>query len=593
MKRFLKSNKGFTLLEILIVIALTVIVLGLVFIPVTRTFEFTRQAEVMVRTQDNARIAMEQISRDLADAMYVFDNTRDPINFKVKDATGKTVFVPVYYAKIDLVLPRMRCYCTSPKHPNNQPRDFPRHDPSNPDFDESAPRCKYDGSLLEIRPAEPLAPDTFIVRYFIGLRDPTAEYSNSYASKTAAPGTDNMFVLYRAEFSLYDDNLFDPSIPVEDRLSYPNFFYDEPYCRRWKQISRPMVTVENTDLVNIRFEGVNPIVMPTVKFMPTAVYNDPMVPTMEKSDAPEFGDAPPTVYKATYGHWVLPYEVMLLRKDPKNPGSHILYKTAQGTDGNGNPFIGIFRDGKLIFNITKYLATKSTSKYGAGVIEPAKPEVAFTIDPVKGTANFAFPVVNDQISSKAGGTMAISKMGSTDDINAAYISSGYRDRYRRFLINDPTDTSDPVSEILLNARVVPMSERVVAPCATPGPNYGKPILYSRTPLYCYEPDYNQYKLDIDYGIGSNGTPCEGVAAIFFHSLQTQERGSGVPLPPGKDNVFVFYQVQNNLADDTLRANYVTKSLITVTLGIKMYDPASGKPQNIELTNKVRIRNVAS
>ena len=66
MKPLINDNRGFTLLEILTVLALTVIIMGLVFWPLVNSFNLTRQADVMVRAQDNARLALSLVSRDLA-----------------------------------------------------------------------------------------------------------------------------------------------------------------------------------------------------------------------------------------------------------------------------------------------------------------------------------------------------------------------------------------------------------------------------------------------------------------------------------------------------------------------------------------------
>ena len=63
------GDSGFTLIELLVVIALTIIIMGLVFGPLMQSFNLTRQAEVMVSAQDNARIALSLISRDLANAI--------------------------------------------------------------------------------------------------------------------------------------------------------------------------------------------------------------------------------------------------------------------------------------------------------------------------------------------------------------------------------------------------------------------------------------------------------------------------------------------------------------------------------------------
>jgi len=583
--KYRTNNKGFTLVEILVVVALTIVILGLVFVPLIKTFEFTRRAGIMVKAQDNARLALQQVSRDLANAMYVFDNTRVPIYFPVKNRqTGEVVPVPVYYAKVDLVLPRMRGYCKSTDHPVGVSREYSRHK-SNSLLDEASPTCPADGSRLELRPTQPLAADILIVRYFIGLRDPSTPYANGFSERLTDARDDNMYVLYRAEFSPYDARLFDQSRTVAENLAYENFFYDPIYSVEWQRISRPVVTLYNTDLVLVNYDDAgNPVITPTVKFAPTAVRNDPMVPTTEADDDPEHRDAPPTVYKASYGHWVLPYEVILFRQAG---GSTVVYTAKMSPGGD---YMGVFDSGdNLVFNITRYQQTRDASPYGAGVIsgpgEP-KPEVAFTVDPVKATASFAFPVVDPALS----GWMAVSIRASTDDINQAYEAGAFRDRYRRVLVNVPN------SQVLSGATVVPGSEKVVAPDGTPGSSYGRSLEYSRAPLYLYEAGLNQYQLDLDYPVvdanGSSVPNMAGTAALLFHSYQTNQPGSGIPLPPGEDNVLAFYEVQNNKKGDRLRANYVTKSLMTVIMGIRMYDPSSGKPQTVQLTNKVRLRNIA-
>ncbi len=599
------NRKGFTLVEILVVVALTIVILGLVFGPVISSFNFTRRAETMVRAQDNARFALEQVSRELADAMFVYDNTNQPITL---GPSGSPMDVPVLYAKVDIVLPRMRGYCTNPGHPAGTRKDWPRHDPNFPELDETSPNCPICGSPLELRPAQPLAADTYIVRYFIGLRDPTLPYSNPYTNRFAT-GTDNMYVLYRAEFSPYDDRLFANADAehFQENLRKPDFFYEEPYCRAWRKISRAIVTLENTDLIIQEFDSSGqplpgPVITPTVKFAPTAIYNDPLVPTTDSDGDPEHGEPLPTVFKASYGYWTTPIEVTLLRGD-------IAYKAQQPPGGdcviwkyppNGSP--------SAIFNITKYMRTKSAPdpgdgsfmgwRYGVGKIEPVNPEVAFTIDVNKGIVNFAFPVVDiarSEALSSSIGKMAVSKVASTDIINQAYDDAlgAYRDRYRALWINDPDTDLRPIAG---DPTVVPGSERVVAPDAAPGPNKGRPIRYGRVPTYLYEPGLNQYQLDVNYqAVDTNGNLIPGktgLASLFFHSYQTSQPGSGVPLPAGTDNVFVYYEIQNNKKGDTLRANYVTKSLMTVTMGIRIYDPTSGKPETVQLTNKVRLRNIA-
>jgi hypothetical protein len=64
----------------------------------------------------------------------------------------------------------------------------------------------------------------------------------------------------------------------------------------------------------------------------------------------------------------------------------------------------------------------------------------------------------------------------------------------------------------------------------------------------------------------------------------------VPVPDGKI-VEVEYLYQTNKPDDVVRVDYTTKSLLSISLGIRTYDPSNGKPILIQLSSRVRLRNV--
>ncbi len=164
-KKSFRNESGFTMIEILVVIAITMILLGLIFYPVIRTFALTRQANVMVMAQDTARNTLEQITRELSQAMFVYDNSNSPINFPVTDPKGNNVVLQALYGKIDFVLPKMIMHCNNPDHDESKgPRDYERGD-------EAFPPCPVCGSTnVEARPKEPLSQDTKVVRYFVGLR---------------------------------------------------------------------------------------------------------------------------------------------------------------------------------------------------------------------------------------------------------------------------------------------------------------------------------------------------------------------------------------------------------------------------------------
>lgn len=590
-----KNNKGFTLIEILTVVGLTAIIMFLVFGPVVHSFNMTHRTEVMIRAQDDARLALNMVRRDLANAMYVYDNTRDYVNMHVVDQSGRDVVVPVLYAKIDMVLPRMRAYCTSENHPNSKPREMPRHyvDPNSGEentlWDEATPICPYDHSRLQIRPVQPLTPDTKIVRYFIGLADPNRPYANPYLYKFTTAQDQNMYILYRAEFSPSDPRLF-PDVSrdnIAQNIHDPDFFNRPGYRDAWRTISRPVVTVPETDLIRIKYEGNEISVTPTVRFMPTPIYNDPLVPVTDADDDPEHNDSPPTVYKATYGHWVLPYTVTLepeeggcyfytspgLGTTSDDPASDIcIYRRDDSGSGWGNPI--------LVFNITHYLNTKATSAYGAGDILPRQTnglQRAFVVDPLRGTVDFAFPVVNANLANSSLGR-PISKIVDTNQINASFTPEY---PYRHVFINDPAASGE---QILRNSTVIPTSVKVLAPDATPAAMPTPPLVwYTRRP-FLYEPERNQFTVD------SAAEPATGKAEIRFHSYQSAGRFPGPPLPQD-GQVYIYYEIQNNKEKDVLKASYVTKSLVTVSMGIRIYDSSRGKPEVVELTGRVRIKNI--
>lgn len=689
------NRRGFTLLEMLVVIGLTAIVMGLIFGPLFESLGFTHRTQTMVSAQDNARLALSQISKDLSDAIYVYDNTHDPINFPMepknvgnsKNVTpsawisSKGVPPQAYYAKIDMVLPRMKGYCSSNSHPSTESREYDRGE-------EAAPTCPKDGSRLELRPVQPSTPDTHIVRYFIGLADPGATtyaatdptgkaqtlYVNPYApfyndSATANNRTvsSNMYVLYRVEFNPSDPTLIPQNHKdgtprsLSEKLNDPNFFYNtdsngstyvdsqgntvgEPYWHAWKKICRAIVTIGDTDLVKVTYaDDANhtPIVTPTVTFAPTAVSNDPLVPTSQASDDPEHSapagaseNAPPVSYRATYGHWVLPYEVTLTQKNGTT------YKTAVSTasDSTSGDMCIYRSDGTQIFDIDRYLSSAAQSSYGAGTIYSggdtallSQPELAFTVDAAKGLVNCAFPHVNKTVStnlsSVLNGYSAASFSVATSDINTFYANwkaVSPESAHRLWEIHDPADWAIPSTystglsatattiskdQMLGNSTVVPGMERVIGPNCNPGQSFGKPVQYSRVPFWNLntEPGLNQYKIDVNYGQmprADGSTAGAGAGALYFMSNQTYSGGTDVHLPTATDytglgltgtidQIYVLYYEQNNQVGDSLRANYVTKSLLTVTFGMQIYDSTDGKPQSLQLTNKIRLRNIAS
>jgi len=477
------------------------------------------------------------------------------------------------------------------------------------------------------------------VRYFIGLRDPTRLYDNGYEKRRSHVlteyGTDNMFILYRVEFDPSDENLFPaadsrgPRTPERNRMD-ENFFYNteqngrgETYAQAWRKISRPVAAVEDVDLITLKFDhNGEPVVSPTVRFAPTAVYNDPLTPTASAGGVPGAADAAPTTYKASYGNWVLPYKVIL------QPASSLLvtYETMPGlalvsASEDGPADMCVYKVDRtkqgqpvytFAFNITHYDRSKFDNIYGVGEMLPSiasNRERVFTVDTVKGTVNAAFPNVNKAFCNDLNNTvqerfdkrtiwMSLSDVASTNFVAA----NG------TLLINYmPTGrTKDP--RILPGAAVVPGTVRIFAPDGTLGPgsrwvqdNAHPLVPYASAPSLTADPGANQFSVDVSYNRDELGNPAPGVAAVYFSRPKTIS-GSVAVLPTshqdgnrsyqGLNNILVYYEVQNNQKSDILRASYVTKSIMTVQLGMRIYDVGTGRAQTAQLANKVRLRNVA-
>jgi len=602
--------------------AVTSILLFLVMGPVIQSLRMTRQAQAMVDSQDAARMALLTISREMGQAMFVYDNAQSaftidltgvpgtltpadvqlPIMLPVAQPSGATQWFVLPYGKIDFILPKVYMHCNNPAHPADQPRDYPR----SRDFTTGGStrtelyaweNCPYCGSTdVEARPKLPLEQDVTIVRYFLGLR-----YNNVGSPMGGLPvvnagwvspwgadvisGTENGVVLYRVEFNPYDDNLFPAAMPINQRLADPFFFYrkgnganGQPTRDNWAAIVRVVGVGKLEDLVKATVDptsGNVTAVEPTVTFRTASVENDSFNPAFSSDTKDEYPDATPTVFSGSYGYWTPDYRVDVMRGDycADAPGGTDYYTTYQGGDevvmrrvpGPNNTW-----DESVEFNISQYRSD--------GFVPPdtdaAHPrEMAFTVDVNRGTVNFALQ------PPRPGGA----KTGPVDDINPAKINKAFHDDYaldrgaaaRRILL--ATFDSSLADQFIKNARIVPGSEKVIGPDMTFGPHFGMPIRYNRVPLELGDPQQNQYKIDYDTGW------------LFF------SRDPSLDLPEedhshNKSHIQVYYSIYFNDKDDVVRGDYLTKSLINIQLGMRMFDPDSGKPYPVDLSDKVKIRN---
>ncbi|MBB6048304.1 PulJ/GspJ family protein [Armatimonas rosea] len=325
--KLIRVQRGFTMTELLVVIAITGILLGLLFVPIIQGFNLTRKAQNQVQAQTQARNGLHQISRELSQAVFVFDNTTTPVMFPLKFAVnigvggaattpygynwagGVQVFpAPVLFSKVDFI-------------PSGHLPSGGTKDPTTGDT--------IGGSDVRF----PLAPGTRIVRYFIGLKDNTRPYENVYQRRVAqfsADGRHNPFVLYRVEFDPTDPKLinqanYNSMLPDAGGFNDPNFFYNPnlasngvSYAANWKAIASAVVDGPNQDVVNWVKDDTGDLVLttpfrPLVSFAPGAVTGDNATPGFMTAAAAEVPNAVPTIYSSQQGHWSLPSSVTFYR----------------------------------------------------------------------------------------------------------------------------------------------------------------------------------------------------------------------------------------------------------------------------------------
>ena len=199
-------RRAFTLIELLIVIALTAVLLTLLIVPLISALRYTQQAQIVTAAQDAARITRERITRELSSAVFVFDGTSHPfqtsnpivagddaytnfLDLPILSSTGGTVVAHAYNAKLDFVLPKLNDSGAAIDPTTGEPIAYT---PSS------------NGSAIVSNPSYvfPLAAGTNAIRYFVGLKDPAKPYNNTREGK-ANGSTDNTYVLYRAQYQPY------------------------------------------------------------------------------------------------------------------------------------------------------------------------------------------------------------------------------------------------------------------------------------------------------------------------------------------------------------------------------------------------------
>jgi len=647
-----RYRPGFSLTELLVVIAITIILMGLLLGPLAQTFNMTSRGRTMIAGQDNARTALQQISRDLQDAMVVYEDLPlnlwhysaydfDPNDNPVRPwpaATAIPVAQPVTGAMVDMVLPKMRYFCTAYNHYLNAVeigRDGSRFDTQRVAID-TCPRAGHESSPVELRPTDPLQPEDVRVRYFIGLNQPSVDqsdnsalpgspndrsnphYDNGFLFKNSVSAGDNLYVLYRVEFNpVQNSSAGGPTRnwKLDRDVTYggytfragtpnPNFFYDPAFTSAWKSRAVAIVTAQDTDLVRlIRSAQNNWIPEPAVRFLPSAVPNETLTPNLPAGTFEARGIAgaprPPTQYAADFGNWSGPLNDMSepltesVVMGPQRPDDPAL--AAQYVPG---PRIQIFEQSPGAGENGDRLAKVFDSAVGAAR-EPR--ERLFSWDSRRGVVNFALRRIQSP-----------SPTGVDEDTFAASVAPNYTVDLKQDMA-----TAQRVSPFTGLAETVPsgfgslMASPLFGP-RTGGYWKGDPRVHivpgSETITRVLDRTLNPSPSVLMERVGYSGLGIAGgdqfVAQADLQANQyTIDYSTGVitfsdnypgllqARPGGAQDLLVRYQFQTNRSTDVVRATYSTRELMTVQLGLQQFEPNSGDAQAVQLTNRVRVRNV--
>ncbi len=354
-------RRGFTLVELLTVLAITSVLLVIITVPLIQSFNITRAAQGYADAQERARIVLDQITREVGNASFVRDTTGDAgaVNITLptnpNQTAGANTYVPVRLenARLDIIAPAQGDPTIAPGGGLIDPRTG-KVDPTL-----RTPR----GDLVL-----PATQSFRLIRYFVGLRNPIrGPLGNEFAGRYTNPydgllmrrsgEQDNLFVLYRAEVDLrvYNPatNAWEINRDLFDRdnngtatagelnvaLDDPSFFLIDDTAnagvrtaqarriRAWLLRSRIVTEISRYDMIQPVFDKqsrvvetyvenaiTKPRVVSLIQFTPQRVSNEPMsgltaVRSGEESDNSE--KVGPDVFVTDLGNWQNP--IMRLR----------------------------------------------------------------------------------------------------------------------------------------------------------------------------------------------------------------------------------------------------------------------------------------
>jgi prepilin-type N-terminal cleavage/methylation domain-containing protein len=674
-----KRLQGFTLVEMLTVIAIMAILITIITVPLIQGFRLTRTAVAYSEVQERSRAILDQLTKELSTAALVLDNTAPAagldIELPLKNRTtgefdGRYGKVRIHGGKIDYVLPA-------------------QGDPANPQFNPG--RNRVDPTLRAPigQVIVPVAPGQTLVRWWVGLRVPVrpngqgGHYVNPWTPVLAgADGTvpgltdENLYVLYRAEVMPYiwnaQQNRYEPNrafFAVDSNgrvvLDDPGFFIwdrdpseipdgdlnaHRQRLQNWKAVGRIMVQERRTDLllplinestgeaIYDPYDATHdiPRVRLLLVFQPVRVDFEPATGSDVVRSGIEVLDneqrVAPEHYETRLGSWTKDTLIRFYVDDPRTAPYYIARWRRPGGGALENFLMEMvifdparhqneYQDGIVYFRLSEYLEASARNpnvnlasffQFGAPVLVAPR-LVLFRPDPVKGRIEMSFPVQQALGYVPTVGTSAVNGnfTGWTTSSTAQTYDPG-GSLARRFidlrsLLPLTSQHFNPLGTAffafdLRHIRIVPGSEEVIGPDQRPGPNFGRPIRYSRASpgqdvgINQYKINYTDIEEPSDY-MTALGVPNPNVNDDVRRYIQPRfKRGyvefysdPNLPLPSG--NIVVRFDFQTNTPTDVVTVDYNTVQQLQVELTLRRYPSAApSEPQAVTVKEVVNIRN---
>ncbi|HEY3268197.1 MAG TPA: prepilin-type N-terminal cleavage/methylation domain-containing protein [Armatimonadota bacterium] len=573
--------RGFSLIELLVVLAVAAVLLGLVISPLASTFNFTNRARRSVEVQDAARYAMEVMSREIADAMGVVAATGDQEPFLYYPSGTPGQGDPVVVRGTGAI----SCY----------DENGIEHDLPNAMVDIVLPHdslgLESSGSITQPLSMQHTTADDgtqhpIVVRYFVGLTHPDSvtQYPK-WQNNVIMPrhrGQQNMYTLYRVEFDPYDKNIGNWAVATSETTPdgkavwtlNPKFFYDTSADTNrspsglsarayWRKKAVAIMPTDTMDLVDFTRDdtakvdsvtGLHPVLEAhsLVTFNPMIVAADP---ASAQGDSRE-----PSTYKTAYGHWTG------LQNDGTVPAANF----TPGISGM-LPRIAVYKQEKDPDTgaISLHRLFDSSETTTTAEDHPSKKNRVLAWNSLKGTVEFSLPAPDyDSEKGQAVNTSIYDPLSSLATPPGAYITPG--SEVVTVWEDDPNDPGN-VSKY-------------------------RPVVYSRSSSATKD----IYEVPEEVAI-VNGMPQQLPPPRTYIVTSAGRVIIGYPYPsvnnplqpqpvPNGHRVTIAYYYQNNDPDDLVKVDYLTRELLTINLTARNYDPVTQKPITTTLSNRVRIRN---